>query len=237
MKNVVIISGTDPTGETHKDEDDAESLIPSVTTVATDAADGDKNVIAATASVIRDKISFKDFETKNLTVVSAVFNKETKEAVKVNGREVSATKNVAIKESSGEAVVEISFNGTGLGGKTLSVVTKIYEAGTDKLICQHNTDLSDDNESVVMTPDATTTITGEKKTTTTPKPTTVAAKTTNSSNPSSSSPSSTSPATTTAASVKTGDDNTARNALIILLAGIFISAGCVFYLFRKKSNK
>lgn len=161
VKNAVILTGDDPKGDPHKDEDDAESLIPSVTTEATDVADGDKKVIAASTSVISDKISFKDFETRNLTVVSTVYDKQNGAVLKVNGREVSETKNTALKESSGPLEVQISFNGTGLGGKTLCIVTKVYEAGTDKLICQHNTDLSDEKETVSMTADSTTTITGE----------------------------------------------------------------------------
>ena len=64
IENVVIITGEDPSDEPHEDEDKVKSLIPSITTAASDAADGDKNVIAATASGIKDKITFKDFETE-----------------------------------------------------------------------------------------------------------------------------------------------------------------------------
>ena len=233
VRNVVILSGDDPDGDSHEDEDDEESLIPSVTTEASDAADGDKKVIAASTSVISDKISFKDFETRNLTVVSTVYDKQNGAVLKVNGREVSETKNTALKESSGSLEVQISFNGTGLGGKTLCIVTKVYEAGTDKLICQHNTDLSDEKETVSMTADSTTTITGEKKTTSVPKQGTVTQRTSGSS----AGGSYTAPSTTTAASVKTGDDNTAVHALIVMAASVGLMAGCVLYFRRKRAAK
>ena len=234
VKNVVILTGDDPKGDPHEDEDDAESLIPSVSTEASDAADGDKKVIAATTSVISDKISFKDFETRNLTVVSTLYDKAKGEILKVNGSEVFVTKNVALKENNGSTEIQISFNGTGLGGKTLCIVTKVYEAGTDKLICQHNTDLSDEKEAVAMLADSTTTITGEKKTTQTPKQGTVTQRSTGSSNPSGST---NAPSTKTAASVKTGDDNVAREALLVLVVAIGFMAGCGYYFRRKKASK
>ena len=234
VRNVVILSGDDPDGDSHEDEDDEESLIPSVTTEASDAADGDKKVIAASTSVISDKISFKDFETKNLTVVSTVYDRQNGAVLKVNGKEVSETKNTALKESSGSLEVQISFNGTGLGGKTLCIMTKVYEAGTDKLICQHNTDLSDEKEAVSMTADSTTTITGEKKTTSVPKQGTVTQRTSGSGSPGSSY---SAPSTTTAASVKTGDDNVAVHALIVMAASIGLMAGCFLYFRRKRVAK
>ena len=128
--------------------------------------------------------------------------------------------------------MQISFNGTGLGGKTLCIVTKVYEAGTDKLICQHNTDLSDEKEAVSMTADSTTTITGEKKTTSVPKQGTVTQRTSGSGSQGSSY---SAPSTTTAASVKTGDDNAAVHALIVMAASIGLMAGCFLYFRRKKA--
>ncbi len=233
IENVVIITGEDPSDEPHEDEDKVKSLIPSITTAASDAADGDKNVIAATASGIKDKITFKDFETKSLTIVSTVYDKATKSILKVNGQAVTAEKKVVLKDASGEAEIEISFNGTGLGGKTLCVVTQVYETGTNKLIYEHNKDLSDDAESVAMTGDSTTTITGEKKVTTTPRPSTVTTRSSNSSPATSS----TTPSTTTASSVKTGDDNTARNALIVMVVAGAAIAGCVLYLKKRRVSK
>ena len=234
IENVVIITGEDPTDEPHEDEDKVKSLIPSITTAASDAADGDKNVIAATASGIKDKITFKDFETKSLTIVSTVYDKATKSILKVNGQAVTAEKKVVLNDSSGEAEIEISFNGTGLGGKTLSVVTQVYETGTNKLIYEHNKDLSDDAESVAMTGDSTTTITGEKMVTTTPRQATVTTRSSNSGSPQASS---TTPSTTTAASVKTGDDNTTRNALIVMVVAGAAIAGCVLYLKKRRTSK
>ena len=83
-----------------------------------------------------------------------------------------------------------------------------------------------------MTADSTTTITGEKKTTSVPKQGTVTQRTSGSGSQGSSY---SAPSTTTAASVKTGDDNVAVHALIVMAASIGLMARCIQYFRRKKA--
>ena len=173
-------------------EDEAQMVnIPKIGTTAVDGADGDKKVLESTKATIKDTIAYESVTPgTELTAVAVVYDKSTGKPILVNGKEVTATADFIAEKENGTTVVSITFDATGLAGKSLVVSEKVYLKGTDKLVAEH-TDMKD----------AAQTVTVYKNTT--PPPST-----------------SKKSSTTTAKSVKTGDNMGVIFAGIVLIAAL-----------------
>ena len=78
----------------HKDIDDSDQTVnfPELHTTATDKADGDHTVNADKKVTIVDTVKYKNVTpNKELEVSGTLYDKDTKETSKVNGKEVAAT--------------------------------------------------------------------------------------------------------------------------------------------------
>lgn len=155
-------------------EDEAQSVyIPKIGTKATDAKSG-KHSVKAGKVTINDVVKYQNLEKgKTYTLKGTLMDKKTGKAVKVNGKEVTATASFvaggdtvsnekdtvvgdvdkdaaedAIQKTervSGEATVTFKFDASGLGGKTLVAFEYLYEGEAE--IANH-TDIKDKAQSV-----------------------------------------------------------------------------------------
>lgn len=155
-------------------EDEAQSVyIPKIGTKATDAKTG-KHSVKAGKVTINDVVKYQNLEKgKTYTLKGTLMDKKTGKAVKVNGKEVTATASFvaggdavsnekdtvvgdvdkdaaedAIQKTervSGEATVTFKFDASGLGGKTLVAFEHLYEGEAE--IANH-TDIKDKAQSV-----------------------------------------------------------------------------------------
>lgn len=155
-------------------EDEAQSVyIPKIGTKATDAKSG-KHSVKAGKVTINDVVKYQNLEKgKTYTLKGTLMDKKTGKAVKVNGKEVTATASFvaggdtvsnekdtvvgdvdkdaaedAIQKTervSGEATVTFKFDASGLGGKTLVAFEHLYEGEAE--IANH-TDIKDKAQSV-----------------------------------------------------------------------------------------
>ena len=155
-------------------EDEAQTVyIPKIGTKATDAKTG-KHSVKAGKVTINDVVKYQNLEKgKTYTLKGTLMDKKTGKAVKVNGKEVTATASFvaggdtvsnekdtvvgdvdkdaaedAIQKTeriSGEATVTFKFDASGLGGKTLVAFEHLYEGEAE--IANH-TDIKDKAQSV-----------------------------------------------------------------------------------------
>ena len=165
--------------------------IPKIGTTAVDGADGDKKVLESAKATIKDTIAYESITPgTELTAVAVVYDKSTGKPILVNGKEVTATADFTAEKENGTTVVSITFDATGLAGKSLVVSEKVYLKGTDKLVAEH-TDMKDAAQTVTVYKNPTPPTTTTKKS-----------------------------STTTAKSVKTGDNMGVIFAGIILIAAL-----------------
>ena len=155
-------------------EDEVQTVyIPKIGTKATDAKSG-KHSVKAGKVTINDVVKYQNLEKgKTYTLKGTLMDKKTGKAVKVNGKEVTATASFvaggdtvsnekdtvvgdvdkdaaedAIQKTervSGEATVTFKFDASGLGGKTLVAFEHLYEGEAE--IANH-TDIKDKAQSV-----------------------------------------------------------------------------------------
>ena len=147
--------------------------IPKIGTKATDAKTG-KHSVKAGKVTINDVVKYQNLEKgKTYTLKGTLMDKKTGKAIKVNGKEVTATASFvaggdtvsnekdtvvgdvdkdaaedAIQKTervSGEATVTFKFDASGLGGKTLVAFEHLYEGEAE--IANH-TDIKDKAQSV-----------------------------------------------------------------------------------------
>lgn len=155
-------------------EDEAQTVyIPKIGTKTTDAKTG-KHSVKAGKVTINDVVKYQNLEKgKTYTLKGTLMDKKTGKAIKVNGKEVTATASFvaggdavsnekdtvvgdvdkdaaedAIQKTervSGEATVTFKFDASGLGGKTLVAFEHLYEGEAE--IANH-TDIKDKAQSV-----------------------------------------------------------------------------------------
>lgn len=94
--------------------------VPEIHTTATDKADGDKKLTSKGSLSVVDTITYKNLiPGKEYVVTGVLMDKATKESLKVGGKEVTATKTFTPDKANGTVDVTFTFNGDGLGDKTL----------------------------------------------------------------------------------------------------------------------
>ena len=133
----------------HKDINDKGQTVkivePKIGTQAK-ADNGKKNVTEKKEITIIDKVAYQDLITgKEYTIKGKLMDKTTGKPLLINGKEVSAEKKFIAKEKSGFEELTFTFDGTGLGGKTVVVFEDVYEDG--KLIGTHS-DINDEGQSI-----------------------------------------------------------------------------------------
>ena len=133
----------------HKDINDKGQTVkivePKIGTQAT-ADNGKKEVTEKKEITITDKVAYQDLIIgKEYTIKGKLMDKSTGKALAINGKEITAEKKFTAKEKSGFEELTFTFDGTGLGGKTVVVFEDVYEDG--KLIGTHS-DINDLGQSI-----------------------------------------------------------------------------------------
>ena len=133
----------------HKDINDKGQTVkivePKIGTQAK-ADNGKKEVTEKKEITIIDKVSYQDLILgKEYTIKGKLMDKTTGKPLVINGKEVIAEKKFTAKEKSGFEELTFTFDGTGLGGKTIVVFEDVYEDG--KLIGTHS-DINDEGQSI-----------------------------------------------------------------------------------------
>lgn len=133
----------------HADINDKEQSIyfPEIKTTATDQADGDHEVAATKNVTITDMVEYANLipgETYKLS--GKLMDKETGKELVVNGKAVTGEAEFTAEKGSGSVEVEITFDATGLGGRSVVVFEKLYTAdGTE--VANHE-DIHDEGQTV-----------------------------------------------------------------------------------------
>lgn len=136
----------------HKDINDKGQTVkivePKIGTTAT-TKDGQKAVPENRTITIVDKVAYHDLIVgKEYTIKGILMDKTTGKPLMVNGKEVRAEKIFTVKEKNGFEELTFTFDGKGLGGKTVVVFEDVYQDG--KLIGSHS-DINDLGQSVKIT--------------------------------------------------------------------------------------
>ncbi|MGN0713924.1 MAG: VaFE repeat-containing surface-anchored protein, partial [Anaerovoracaceae bacterium] len=118
---------------------------PSIRTTAT-GEDGGKTIAPTEKATIVDTVTYKNLTPgKTYTLKGTLMNKETGEALVIDGEKVTATKTFTPKEKNGTVKLTFSFDASALKGKELVVFEKLYLGG--ELVAKH-TNINDENQTV-----------------------------------------------------------------------------------------
>ena len=133
----------------HKDINDKGQTVkivePKIGTQA-QTDNGKKEVTEKKEITIIDKVAYQDLIIgKEYTIKGKLMDKSAGRPLVINGKEITAEKKFIAKEKSGFEELTFTFDGTGLGGKTIVVFEDVYEDG--KLIGTHS-DINDEGQSI-----------------------------------------------------------------------------------------
>jgi hypothetical protein len=146
---------------THTDLKDEDQTVhyPKITTNATDEKTADHVAYAEESVTIVDTVSYTNLVPgKSYTVSGTLMNKETGEALTVDGKNVTAEKTFTAETSDGSVELTFTFDASALEGKTV-VAFETLKYG--KITVATHTDLKDEDQTVHY-PKITTTATDEK---------------------------------------------------------------------------
>lgn len=134
----------------HQDIDDYDQTVtivePRISTLATDAADGDKRVMAAPGAGIVDEVSYQGLVPGVEYVLKAsLYDKATGKPVEVDGVAVTAVKSFKPASSSGVEEITLKLDATGLAGRELVAFEELY---LDGMLVASHTDIDDPDQTV-----------------------------------------------------------------------------------------
>lgn len=145
---------------THADlEDEGQTVeIPEIGTTLI-GKDSQIHVINADEKItLVDTVKYKGLEKgREYKVDGVLYDKETKQPLEIDGKQVTASATFTAEASEGSVDVTFEFNGSDLAGKTLVAFEEAYDVETNTLVADHK-DI-DDGEQTVVVPKIGTTLT------------------------------------------------------------------------------
>ena len=137
----------------HADIDDEGQTVefakPSIGTTAKDGIDGDQQAVIDPEAVIVDTVAYTGLiPGKEYTVKGKLMDKETGEALKVDGKAVTAEATFTPDHPSGTVDVTFEFDASALAGKKVVAFETLYRLG--KKVCAH-ADIDDEGQTVEFT--------------------------------------------------------------------------------------
>lgn len=142
-----------------ENEDQTVTLIPSaIGTTATDASDGDHELMAGQDATITDTVTYEGLiPGKEYVLKATLYDKATGEPLSVNDKHVTAELRFTPNSESGSIDIDLGpFDATALNGHDLVVYEELYKQSsidgksTDILVAQHK-DLNDKDQTVTVT--------------------------------------------------------------------------------------
>lgn len=133
---------------THEDINDDEQTVhfPDGRTTALDSDTGSHTSYADEEVTINDEVIFKNLiPGKTYTLDGILYDKETGKPLIVDGKEVTAHKEFVPETADGSTIVEFTFNGLGLAGKTVVAGETVKSNGKEVFI---HFDLNDEDQTV-----------------------------------------------------------------------------------------
>lgn len=134
----------------HADLDDVgqtAGIVPSmIDTSATDAYDGDQEIIAEKDAAIEDEVSYSNLlPGKEYVLEGTLMDKDSGEPLLIGGKKVTARHNFTPNHADGKASVEFKFDATELAGRTIVVFERLTKDGA--LVAEH-ADLDSERQTV-----------------------------------------------------------------------------------------
>ncbi len=133
---------------THADLEDEDQTIrfPGVKTSVKDSETADHFACADNEVTLVDTVSYINLTVgKEYTVTGTLMNKETGEAVLVNGEPVTASTTFTAETADGTVDVTFTFDGSALAGQTTVVFEDLYQNGVQ--VATHS-DLEDEDQTI-----------------------------------------------------------------------------------------
>ena len=137
---------------THDDIEDVKQtvtiIVPSISTVATDGVDGDKEITVDDETTIVDTVSYQDLVPgKEYTLKGTIYNKATGEALEVDGKPVTAETTFTPEKADGKVDVTFTFDSRNIEDKTQLVVYESLVRSGKELASHSN--LNDANQTTI----------------------------------------------------------------------------------------
>ena len=149
-----------------ENEDQTVTLTPSsLGTTATDATDGDHELLPSTNAVITDLVKYTGLiPGQEYILCSMLYDKSTGESLLVNDETVTAELRFTPNSEDGSVSIDLEFDASELEGYDLVVFEELYKQSTvdgdteEVLVAEHK-DIDDENQtvSVAASPEDTTT--------------------------------------------------------------------------------
>ena len=150
-KKIVVFEYMYQNGEEiteHTDLEDKDQQIevkkPKLQTTATESTGGSHEAVAKKDITINDVVEQEGFIPGTYTAKGIVMDKETKEPVLINGKQVTAEKQVELKED-GSFTMEFQFDASELGGHAVVIYEYLYRE--KELVASHE-DINDEGQTV-----------------------------------------------------------------------------------------
>ena len=122
--------------------------VPSISTTATDKADGDKFLVGTTGGTIVDKVSYTGLKTgTEYRVSGTLMDKATGKAVQVDGDDVEASTTFTPTTADGTVSLEFDVPASALAGKTVVAFETMSNGGKDVAV---HTDIHDTAQTVYI---------------------------------------------------------------------------------------
>ena len=138
----------------HEDIKDEEQTVyvPKIATVLKNKADGSKSITASGTITLVDTVAYSNLIPGQEYIAKAtLMDKATGKALTVNGKAVTGEAKFKADKATGTADVEITFNASNLGNKTLVAFEKLYTADGKVEMAVHE-DINDKDQTVTLTP-------------------------------------------------------------------------------------
>ena len=132
-------------------EDEAQTIIiPKIGTTVKDSETKDHIAYADDKIELIDTVSYKNLTPGTTYRIKGILmDKETKEALQVNGKEVKAETEITPEESAGTVDVTFAFDGKDLAGKDLVVFEKAFLVdGTVEVEVANHEDINDEGQAI-----------------------------------------------------------------------------------------
>lgn len=127
----------------------------SIHTIATDATDGDHELMNSSEARICDEISYEGLTPgKEYKIEGVLFDKDTKEALLVDDKRIEASKYFVPAASSGSENVEFSLDASRISGKEVVVYEYLYrememdDGDSEKVLVAFHADLDSEDQTV-----------------------------------------------------------------------------------------
>ena len=136
-------------------EDDAQTVyIPKIQTEAKDAVTEIDHTEALPKAKIVDTVSYSSLlPEKEYTVIGTLMNKETKEPILIDGKEITASTTFTAEKAEGSVEVVFEFDASAIAGTTVVAFDSMEYKGVEVAV---HADIEDENQTVYI-PDVHTT--------------------------------------------------------------------------------